>query len=307
MPEVVAGLDVVPPDSGAPYHRMFASAATVKPRPIVTIVLGTLLFGVAASLAAAGVMALVWVCLGRPGELSAFTAAISTFDSPWGMGAAQLGLATLLPIAWLCSILGNQAHPRWLWSVVGGIRWRVVFWAGLAGVATLVGATLLSRIGQSWAVALQPDFWWFMLAVALTTPLQAAAEEVFFRGYLQQAIGSVASNQWVSVVGSAGIFALYHGVQNVPLFLGRFAFGLLAGWLVIRTGGLEAGVAAHAVNNAAAFVLAGMFDSISHARTLTEIGWGEFALMTGSYALFTGVAVLLASRLGLRTRVASSV
>ena len=72
-----------------------------------------------------------------------------------------------------------------------------------------------------------------------------------------QALGSLVARPWFGVVVSAVVFALLHGLQNPPLFVDRLAFGLLAGWLVWRTGGLEAGIAAHVVNNVFAYVMAG--------------------------------------------------
>lgn len=304
MPEAVAGILLRPPAKGQLYHRMFPADGVERVRAVGTIVLGLLLFTVGASLVALAVMGAVWFLSGQPGQFQTFVAPVSTFSTPWGMAAAQVGLASLIPIAMVCGVLGNQAAPRWLWSVVGRPRWGIVAWASGVAVLTIVGPALISRIGQSWDARPQDNFWWFMLAVALTSPLQAAAEEVFFRGYLQQALGTLAASPWVSVVGSAAIFAFYHGVQNLPLFLARFAFGLLAGWLVIRTGGLEAGIAAHVVNNVAAFVLAGLFDTISGARTKTDIGWSDFAWMTGGYAL---LAAVIAWKVGSRTRTAGSV
>jgi hypothetical protein len=73
--------------------------------------------------------------------------------------------------------------------------------------------------------------------IVLTSPIQAAAEEIFFRGYLLQALGSLVARPWFGVIASSVVFALLHGTQNVPLFVDRLAFGLLAGLLVWRTGG----------------------------------------------------------------------
>ena len=56
---------------------------------------------------------------------------------------------------------------------------------------------------------------------------------------------------------SASAFALAHSVggdQGAVVFADRFAFGVVASVLAWRTGGLEAGVAAHAVNNMVALV-----------------------------------------------------
>ena len=99
--------------------------------------------------------------------------------------------------------------------------------------------------------------------IILTSPIQAAAEEIFFRGYLMQALGSLVARPWFGVVVSSVVFALLHGTQNLPLFVDRLAFGLLAALLVWRTGGLEAGIAAHVINNVFAFLIAGLTTSIA--------------------------------------------
>ena len=84
---------------------------------------------------------------------------------------------------------------------------------------------------------MQQDFWGFLVVIVLTSPIQAAAEEIFFRGYLMQALGSLVARPWFGVVVSSVVFALLHGVQNLPLFVDRLAFGLLAALLVWRPAG----------------------------------------------------------------------
>ena len=99
--------------------------------------------------------------------------------------------------------------------------------------------------------------------IVLTSPLQAVAEEIFFRGYLLQALGSLVANPWFGVVVSAVMFALLHGMQNPALFVDRLAFGLLAAILVWRTGGLEAGIARARRQQRLAYLLAGLTRTIS--------------------------------------------
>ena len=95
----------------------------------------------------------------------------------------------------------------------------------------------------------------------LTTPLQSAAEEYLFRGYLSQAIAGwirrPAVGAVVAAVVTAALFSLAHAPGDLPTFLDRFAFGLAASAVVWLTGGLEAAIVLHAVNNVLVFVLAG--------------------------------------------------
>ena len=95
----------------------------------------------------------------------------------------------------------------------------------------------------------------FLIVIALLTPLQAAGEEYVFRGYLTQAFGSLLPWRRVSLV--LAVLAPGGAVRarprarpgRWPVFFDRFAFGVVAGILVIRTGGLEAAIAMHVLNN----------------------------------------------------------
>ena len=137
----------------------------------------------------------------------------------------------------------------------------------------------------------------------LTSPIQAAAEEIFFRGYLMQALGSLVARPWFGVVVSSVVFALLHGTQNLPLFVDRLAFGLLAAILVWKTGGLEASIAAHVVNNVFAYGIAGVTTSIAALKATRELTWLDAAFDVGGYALFAVLAYAFFRLLKLRSRV----
>ena len=110
--------------------------------------------------------------------------------------------------------------------------------------------------------------------LVLLTPLQAAGEEYAFRGYLTQAFGGWFHSRWVAVVASAFLFGLAHGVgQSIPIFFDRFAFGLVAGILVVLTGGLEAGIAMHVLNNWLAFGLALAYGDMASTLNPTGGSW----------------------------------
>jgi hypothetical protein len=138
--------------------------------------------------------------------------------------------------------------------------------------------------------------------VLLTTPLQAAGEEYVFRGYLMQALGSLLNNKWVALLVTATLFALAHGVQNFPLFFDRFMFGLIAGWLVVRTGGLEAGIAMHILNNFLAFGFALTFADLTETLNVSEVGWGNIPLTLTQSVVYAVLVLLVAKKLNLRTR-----
>jgi hypothetical protein len=102
------------------------------------------------------------------------------------------------------------------------------------------------------------------------------------------------------VVVSSVVFALLHGTQNLPLFVDRLAFGLLAAILVWRTGGLEAGIAAHVINNVFAYVIAGLTTSIAGLKATQGIGWVDAAFDVGGFAVYALLAYLAFRMLRLR-------
>ncbi|GAB3624840.1 hypothetical protein GCM10027418_29250 [Mariniluteicoccus endophyticus] len=233
-----------------------------------------------------------------------FARAARGYEHWEGMLASHASLALLIPISWLLLRTLHQMPGRWLLSVWGRVRWRylAVTCAASLVVFSLYIASMPLR-GQPLSFHPQPGFWSFLVMILLTSPLQAVAEEFFFRGYLLQAFGGVLRTPWFGIITSALVFALFHGSQNAPLFTSRFVFGLLAAWLVVRTGGLEAGIAAHVVNNVFAFTLAGLTTTIAAARQAVAVGWAQAFGDVVLFAVFALVAALIARAMQVPTTV----
>jgi membrane protease YdiL (CAAX protease family) len=283
-------------------------------KPAVGLVL--LLVGLfAAAAAALGVLAIA-VAVDHEGTFGdAYTKASSLDHVTWqGMLYLNLSLAALVPVTWVIVRLVHRMRPRWLMSVKPCIRWGF-FWAcfGLAPVAMIaqlvVGALLPSDPNDlgaspnhitSTIVALG-------VVVLLTTPLQAIGEEYAFRGYVLQAFGALTRRPWIAIVLSAAIFALAHGVQNAPLFLDRFAFGLMAGYVVLKTGGLEAGIAMHIWNNLVAFGFALLLGNIDDSLNVSEISWWNIPLTITQNGIYLVLVLLVARKMGVASRTAPPV
>ena len=171
-----------------------------------------------------------WLAIGRPGTFAETYASLLRYEHPFGMVAAQLGLATLIPISVAILRLLHQVRPGYVFSVAGRLRWRPL-WVFLGVALVTLNAVLWvnnALLGRTYTWAPQAGLAWFLVAIVLTSPLQAAAEEVFFRGYLLLALGSQVPGKWFGILASAFVFALFHGTQNPWLFGSRFAFGVLA-------------------------------------------------------------------------------
>jgi membrane protease YdiL (CAAX protease family) len=294
---------VYPPDR-AEYPQILRTESYVRWRSLAGVGLGLSLFLVLTAVISQAVIALAWATTASGAPYRDYYTAAIAFAKPSGMLGANLSIAALIPIAWMLMALIHRVRPRWLSSVEPKIRWKFLLLSLAVATVALNGVLWLSTLVQGLPpIRMQPNFWAFLVVIILTSPIQAAAEEIFFRGYLMQALGSLVAQPWFGVVVSSLVFALLHGVQNLPLFLDRLAFGLLAALLVWRTGGLEASIAAHVINNVFAYLVAALTTSIATLKAVQEIGWLDAAFDVGGFALFAVLAYLLSRLLKLRTRV----
>jgi uncharacterized protein len=232
--------------------------------------------------------------------------------TPLGLAYLNLVLATAIPLTWLIVRVVHGLRPRWLSSVLPRLRWRyLAACLGLAVLALIVtiavsalipaqesGAEISGQLNDFTSTTRD-----FLLVVVFLTPLQAAGEEYAFRGYLTQAFGGIFGHAIPAVVASAVLFALAHGVgQSAPIFFDRFAFGLVAGSLVILTGGLEAGIAMHVLNNWVAFGLALAFGDMGSALNPTGGSWWSIPVTVTQSLVYLALALFVARRMGLARR-----
>ncbi|MFT4288351.1 lysostaphin resistance A-like protein [Nocardioides sp.] len=240
-----------------------------------------------------------------------------SFDpvTPGNLAFLNLTLAAMIPVTMLVTFLCHGwLKPGWIASVAGRIRWRwLAVCLGLAVVAlvaTLVVSVVLPSGGDDLGGSVNEwtsRSWEFLLVILLLTPLQAVGEEYVFRGYLTQAVGGVTRGRWLAVLVPALIFALAHGTQSAPVFIDRFAFGLVAGVLVIMTGGLEAGIAMHVLNNLLAFGLALFFGDLTETLQADGGSWWMIPATLTQSLVYLGLAGYAARRLGIARRTADTV
>ncbi len=273
-PEVEEVSDGEQPPAGASYPQTLRVPGHSWSRSLVGILIGVGLFAIVTPLISQIVVLIGWISVGHGASYRDYGLRANRFEVPSGMLAANLGIAMLIPISMGLVGFVHRVRPRWLASVRPGLRWRYLVLAMVTAVVALGGVQALAMAaGPAFRFSPQPGFWAFLVVIVLTSPLQAAGEEYFFRGYLMQAFGSMVSNQWFGIIVSSVVFALAHFSLDPALFADRLVFGLLAALLVRFTGGLEAGIAAHVINNVLAFTLAGLTSSIATVRTITTLSW----------------------------------
>ncbi|MEU8183007.1 CPBP family intramembrane glutamic endopeptidase [Micromonospora sp. NPDC049047] len=298
-------LSTAPP--GSPYHRLGRTDRHRWWRPLVAtvalaasaLVVVCLLFGVAAAVAE---------LTDRPFDADGLPTFGPIPDAALLLASLALLLPLLLGAAWLI-----QRRPAGtLSSVLGRLRWgwlgRCLLVATPLVVVMLFGADLLLGLTDDSSMFDPAEMWvgWpefaaGLLMVVLLVPFQAAAEEYAFRGWLLQAVGAHLRSPWPAIALQAVLFAAAHGWGTGWGFLDLTFMGVLFGWLTVRTGGLEAAIALHVVNNLTGFALAAAFGGLAADETMADAPWQLVlvdVLILSAYAL---VIDRLAARRGLAT------
>ncbi|WP_436531046.1 CPBP family intramembrane glutamic endopeptidase [Actinoplanes sp. HUAS TT8] len=254
-------------------------------------VLGTIFLVVAGVVLAVGIYLAVTIpaeLAGRPVNADGD----ASFGPLADLAVAFLTIAALLPPTLLAARWFQLRPPGTLSSVDGRLRWGWL-WA-CAGVATVTTTVLLlvmlvlddDPTGD--LVAWRP-FLVSTLVLLLVVPLQSAAEEYLCRGWLLQAVGSWVRSPWLPIGVQAVVFASLHGWGTPWGFADLTVFGAVCGWLAVRTGGLEAGIALHVANNLLSSFLAAAYGELTIDETAADLPW-KFALvdvvMLVTYAAF---------------------
>ena len=261
---------------------------------------------------------------------SAIPALFDTSDpTPAVLAYVNLSLAGLIPLTWVIVRWLHGLRPRWLSSIRPRLRWGYLFacfgLSFIALIATVFVAALLPSAGAGAEVSgelneFTPEIRDFLLVVLLLTPLQAAAEEYAFRGYLLQSFGGIFGDladavrapflrhPGFAVLVTSALFAFAHGAgQDAPIFFDRFAFGVVAGTLVIVTGGLEAGIAMHVLNNWFAFGIALAYGDMGSALNPTGGSWWSLPVTLTQSLVYLALAWWVARLMGLSRRTDPSV
>jgi CAAX protease family protein len=302
-----------PHDEPRPFLRVMRSRDWAWWRPLLGLLLLCVLYvALAVATAVAGIFGLLASGLDA-GALP--EVGLDDFTDPWTLLFVNASLIVAIPCVWMVWAVAHGMSSGWSSSVLARLRWRLlpsyaVVALGTLGIGIGLSVVLGFTAGGEQVSGPLPSFGWLLLVVLLSTPLQSAAEEYVFRGYLSQAIaGWIRSPRVGAVVAavlSAALFAAAHGSQDPLTFLDRFAFGLAASAVVWLTGGLEAAIVLHAVNNVLVFVLAGALgEGVATDAVPAGIGVGLTALSLASMVAYVAVVARSRHRLHPETHTAA--
>ena len=193
-----------------------------------------------------------------------------------GFAVIMLSIAAMLPATLLAVRLVHRRPLATLFTARPAFGWRACGTSAavtLATVAVLTVALAVVRPGTVEVVFEPGAFFLFLPVVLALVPLQVAAEEVLFRGYVLQAVAWLTGRWWLRLLVPAALFTLVHIANNEFRTGGLWAaadyaaVALYLGYLALRGGGLEHAIGVHLGINSAFFAFVGL--SVADFRTPT--------------------------------------
>jgi membrane protease YdiL (CAAX protease family) len=172
-------------------------------------------------------------------------------------------------------------------SFSGEVRIGALVMLGLI-FASSIPDFIFNNSDYKWSFDLE-KFLPYLVIALLLIPMQTTAEEVFYRGWIQQRLEKGARSIWfVSTIGGL-LFALPHLANpevsgNIALpIIGYGSTGFMLTWVTMRDKSMGLAVGAHAANNLSAGLLVSSIDSALPSASLyvtPEVSWGPAAVVS---------------------------
>ena len=263
------------------YHRQFAALPDNRWFKPILVALLTLVFYLIAIIALF-VSFFVWAlfALGADGDFNTWSDQLIDMNTTAGVLFGLVSVILMWPAAELATLC---IYRRWFSSMIslrGGMRWGRLGRYLLVGTAVWVVCAIVMVVVSDGAMGnLTSGIVWnshvlaMLIAIILLVPFQATAEEIVFRGLAMNIIGSWLRHPAWAVLIPVPLFVVGH-VYDLPGLVDVGIFAVIVGALTVITGGLEAAIAFHIVNNVFAFglgVLAGADLNATSAPTMEVV------------------------------------
>ena len=176
----------------------------------------------------------------------------------------------ILPVVAVARLL----HKRGFLSLLGPMPLAIRQFMRVFGPLLILGLVLFALpilgLGVDLTPNLAPGLWALLLPLSLVLVLiQVSAEEIAFRGYLQQQLAARFRSPFVWMVLPSVLFAFGHylpeeaGENAWIIALWSGVFGMLMADITARSGSLGPAIALHFYNNITAMLIVSMPDSLS--------------------------------------------
>lgn len=189
------------------------------------------------------------------------------------VGGAIVNLGYVLMILVGAFVLGRQNSG---WRRIGLRRPASAAKTAIFGVAAVLGAILvfvamqtvgatalaalgldLPQIDQSRFIRLEGNLPLFLLLVSLAWSTIAFGEELYYRAFLiTRLVDFTRIGRWTAILIAGGVFGLVHFAEGALGMLSNGAFGVLFGWIYLRSGrNLWITIVGHGLLNTLRFTL----------------------------------------------------
>ena len=161
------------------------------------------------------------------------------------------------------------------------IRWNLMLKGALIWLAFLLVSFLIGFIidpGNYYLNLNINDLFLIILLFMLSIPIQVLFEELFFRGYINQALSLIIKKPIIIIIISSLLFSIGHVINGGmnPIFmvsnvLITFIGGIILSVATLATDGIEWAVGAHFANNLFAFLITSSEGSIGNFETIVQL------------------------------------
>lgn len=186
--------------------------------------------------------------------------------TPLSYLAKDLSIILLAPLALFALSKASGVPWRSALRATGGLRWRRLgAYLGVFAVLMLVTNVVLQLIHPSpmSLFAVTGTTVALLALVLLTTPFQAAAEEIVFRGALTASYASWVRSARpavvVGIIGSSTLFTVLHTSADPWMIVNYLGLGVSCALMALLGRGLEAPIAFHVMNNVFAMGIGALF------------------------------------------------
>ncbi|GAA1510678.1 CPBP family intramembrane glutamic endopeptidase [Brevibacterium permense] len=263
------------------YHRQFAALPGNRwYKPLLVAVLAAVFYLIAIVVLFVGFFFWALFALGADSDFNAWSDQLIDMNTTTGVLFGLISVILMWPAAELATLCIYRRLFSSMFSLRGGMRWGRLGRYLLVGAAVWVVCAIVMVIFSDGAMGnLTSGIVWnsqvlaMLIAIILLVPFQATAEEIVFRGLAMNIIGSWLRHPAWAVLIPVPMFVAGH-LYDLPGLIDVGIFAVIVGTLTIITGGLEAGIAFHIVNNVFAFglgVLAGADLNATSAPTMKVV------------------------------------
>ncbi len=226
---------------------------------------------------------------------SVFTEGYTGLDafSTHGAFVTFAGVAVIIAAIAVAALIVRDRPFSSYTSSRGGWDWSI-FFKCFAVAAVVYGIFTIAQLfisgDVSNTVIIRYSIAGLVISILLL-PFQCLAEEYIFRGYILQFFGALFKIPIIAIIIQALIFGALHPYNNLGVIAVIFS-GLLFGFLVWCTRGIEASAAVHIVNNFISFILAG----ISIQAITTDVDMLSMGIGMATELVVVALIIILGKR-----------